>query len=796
MKKAAFILLFLFSGLTIYFLTLHRDREPENGAPAPSRDRIPVQKSDSEPSDATRTPPFRAPWYEHTSDRKPTWILRGQQGTVKQSTNVVVVQEPVVDYFPRNENEREVRKVRIRGNRGRKKSDAHVVVQGNVRVNTDAGHRLTTERLHTLYRKRELYTGPEDPVHLEHGNLRVQGNGFHGRTELDRYRLKNAVRLKIDREQRSDAESGEHRKTEPADPTYYITGGGPFRMKRLRDGSEGVTWRAEIQNDAFLYRARPSGTLRVRSGRMTVWLVEHRSNSSDDSDEQSPKEPDRVGRRMTLKKIRARNHVVARSPRYSVHTDRLVLDRRSGAEKLTFRGTDQEIWFPTGEGKSHVPGGKKEEKTGSIRREKKGTTVRFSGPGSVVQKPAPPSQGSEKSRTNLHTATFQNDVRLTRSNTDLSADRVTIQFRVNEDNRNSEKHRGKPDVRTIHAEKNVLYAGSRIAASGDVLDWSIDSGQVRLTGTPNARVSDFVRRLSGQTIRVDRSAKQVHATGGAETVVTVRDRQIFAGMFSERSVPGRPEPDHDRWKVTADNITIAQTPGASRLKQFRASGDVALNGPDAEGKGDTFLLDHRSDTAVLSGEKQEAMMKQNRNRFRAKIIRYRLDAQVAHLIHPKRVRLVYREESDTSREKTNSRDRLMHIYTRDPVVLNRRSGTVSLLGRSHLIQPSSRMRGDRMRIRYDREKKDVLRAVLAKGNVFLDDRRGRARGDLIRWNVVADTLEVRGQPSAFVHYEGRRAKYEIVTISENWTRFRGENRKWDRAGKVWKRNNGEDENDE
>lgn len=611
-----------------------------------------------------------------------------------------------------------------------------------------------------------------------------------------------------------------------------------FGSKREVSTPSNPYWNLTIFNDVFLYRAGRNEPMKIRSDNMAVRLIKE-GNQKTNEPSKTTIEPENLQARL----IHAVDQVRVNDPRFDMTGRNLLVERKRNRETITITGPHQTAHFyevPANLWMNPKP------KTTLVKSEETETPeleITFTGRGKIVRKFSEKNTGNSSDEKVPITANFRQNVRLSQMDKTFFASRMNMYFdrvsqqkqkqdrsissnnqrppeREHEDpSRSGPKKRKKLKPVRLEGNQNILMMEEGRASKGKKFSWSFQKEYITLRDSEGAHISDLLNTLQGREIKLVNDEGLLIARKDVKSEFFVRKNKKIAAFFPGKTgATGKtppPETSDDgsnennsssnnsrtHWQLTSDRMNVVMPrEKISRLGRVKATGNVHIRSDQRSGWGNTFILDRdRSYVALKSND--IARLHEGKHRIKSHVFEFYPDQDRIHLRGWTSMKLVERQNSSilsqnsgvhpddhderSNPDKTNSSSlNTVRVVTRHPVVVRQKKQSIEFLGRAQLKATGSALRANRLRMIYRQQEQSPLKDLRAVGDVWIHDRKGTGRGDIANWKREEDKLTIRGQPSANVRFRRTPVRYEIVKISENWTRYQGEQYKWTRSGEI------------
>lgn len=593
-------------------------------------------------------------------------------------------------------------------------------------------------------------------------------------------------------------------------------------------------WKVRMPGGVFLQRFTAKDPIAIRSRKMVIYLTDQKKTENTNGKTEE-KKGDR--RDLTVRRIEADGDVYVEEPRFEMEASHMLLRKQQSSETIDIKGSYQRVHFRRGSSLS-MTRNQKEETMFKTGREP--TEVTFTGEGKITRYFPEANQTSmtERSRSGEVEAAFQENVRVSQEEKTLFSERLTVELqrqnnkkeqaekgqnktltvnRPNNDDQSEKEERKNPSLQLqeVTGENDVLLLEENIASEGDWCNWNFSNDYIQLTSSDSERVevADLQNFIRSRQIDFRQKEKLLIAEEDVESRFLVRKGDQLGSVFPEEATRKDTGKENSRnpWNIASNSMAIhMKQQEASRFGRVEARGDVNFHSGHRSGHGDVFILDKDQPYGVLKS-RYIATLKDRNNRIRSDRIEFMPDENRIHFRGRTSMRLAYNQrrsgdkqksgtaqqdqqheaqksgaETSPSKKQAQKKDqrKYVHIVTKHPVVAKQEQSRLSFLGFTRMSKPNSYMRADRMYIDYGEGDERRIKDLRASGDVWVNDRKGIARGDMADWKLSKDRLVVRGQPTAYVFYQNTPVQFEIVKILENWSRFTGEQRKWKRAGSI------------
>ncbi len=793
MKKVS--LLLLIAGLALLFglswlypvpsVSPFHTEKKKNGTSS-NQDR--KEQTNQEAETGFKAGEFVFPYYRNPSDTEPAWIFRGSSGTVSRGKkDQIRVKDPRIRHFPesdRNTSKNNIQEVRISGEEGQKQPNNIAFIKKNVRVRTGQGGRLTTRQLYANFESDRLYTRSDHKVNVDRNGLSIEGVGFTGNGRLSRFTLRKKIYIHLSTSQlRPLANTNDRTRSSTPDHRYVITGSGPMNVRLIKETEDHRRWKMSIYDDVFLYRIHERGALRQTSDLLHVTLLEPKQPSSEMD---STKESGNRSTRLRLEAIESRGSVRIDDPNIRIQSDHVTMRRNERRDVFLLQGDGQSIRL--------------NEENVSSQNGKKHTKIYVSGRGRIERsRNLSTSNKTPSSESNGH-ASFNGQVYVRRRGTRLQSQSLSVAFMEGQ-TQISKEEPGTPQddhplrIRMLEAEEQVLFLTNDFASTGNRLTWSPPTDTIKLQSDSRSIVSDLHNRIIAETLHIDRNRRSFRADRSVRTTIRTTQTRGFQLLGSTDSTsPQNTTPEEGdsstaasertTWHLNADHLRFQMQADTDQMRLLDATGNVRISSDRGQARGQRFVLNRDQSRAILQGKKKKAALSQNHNRAFADSFRFNLDHRTVVLKGSKRMQIdLSSHQNGQDKPSRLPRSQRLQITTGAPLIVHRRRGRIRVLGRAHVLKPGGRMHSRRLNVTFQPETNQI-KTVRANGDVFVGDTRGAARGDLLNWTPRKKRLLLRGQPHAVVNRDGNTARFEIITIWNNWNNVRGERYKWQTPGTI------------
>jgi lipopolysaccharide export system protein LptA len=788
MKKTSF--LFLVAGLAILFglawlypvpsvSPFHTEDKPKRTSPTGSGEQGTNQNTET----GFRAGEFVFPYYRNPSDTQPAWIFRGTSGTVSRGEQELInVKEPRIKHFPETDNETSqntIEEVRISGEEGRKRPNNIAVIKNNVLVRTGQGGKLNTRQLYANFETDRLYTRSDHPVTVDRTGLSMEGIGFTGNGQLSRFTLRKDIFIRLSTGQLRNLQTDNQTESSIPDHRYVITGSGPLKVRLMEETNDYRKWKMSIFDDVFLYRIHERGALRQTSDLLHVTLIEAKRPQSG---QVASNETGRRSSRLRLETIESKGSVRIEDPNIQIQSDHVTMQRNDRRDVFLLEGNGQSIRL--------------NEQDSSSGNRNRHTQIYVSGRGRIERSRKVPGPKNRASMQRNGTASFNGQVYVRRRGTRLQSRSLSVAFREGrppaEKQKTSRPQEDPPlRIRMLEAEEQVLFLTDDFASTGDRLTWSPPTDTIQLTSDEQSIVSDLHNRIIAEKLQIDRERRGFRAERSVRTTIRTDQTKGFqllgasaANGSQETTDASSSASGETTWHLNADRLRFQMRADTDKMRLLKATGNVHISSNRGRARGHQFVMDRDKSKAILQGKQQKAVISQNRHRALADSFRFNLSHRTVVLKGQKRMQIDLAGQQQQQGNPDNlARSELLQITTGAPLIVHRREGRIRVLGRARVLKPGGQMHSRRLNVTFNPET-NKIQTVRANGNVFVGDTRGAARGDLLKWDLQEKQLQIRGQPHAVVNRDGNTARFEIISIWNNWNNIRGQRYKWRAPGTI------------